>query len=360
LGFLKSFGTVVLGFLFFLSLSVFSLAFLLNSTLLSPGFVKAQVNRIDVSAVARDLTEKQIDEQLPAELGFLKEGIYNVIDAQEPWLKDQANRAIDTGYDYFLGKTDTLSISVPLVELKSDLKDSLWQELNRQLIIWLRDNTRTELIPYIDQNLAAYRQVLPLNLLPLSDAQLKSYINDFLQQVQDQITATGQAPAFTGLLEILVRPYFNSYYDQYAAQIPDNLVADAGTIPPDVMAQLELVRQYIGYFRQGFYYLIAFMVVLAAGIFLIHRNIPDPSRALGIDLVIYGALDLAGALVARGISLSGYWPEIPASLKMWLDGIYHDITGIMLTFSIVVLVVGAALIVISFVFKKKEPEEQMV
>jgi hypothetical protein len=117
-----------------------------------------------------------------------------------------------------------------------------------------------------------------------------------------------------------------------------------------------LARKYIGYFRAGFYWLIVFMVLLAGGIFLIHRNIQDPSRALGIDLAIYGVLDLAGALAARSFSPAPYLPDEVASLRPWLTGVYNDITGIVLTFSIVVLAVGAGLIVVSFVFKKKVAE----
>jgi len=356
MGFLKGFGTFVLGFLLFLSLSVFSVAFLLNSTLLNPDFVTRQVDRIDISSLARDVAEKQIKEELPAELSFLKEAVYNVIDEQEPWLKTQLNQAINTGYDYFLGKTDTLSISVPLDAFKKDLKNSLWQELNKQLNVWLRDNIQKELKPYIEQNLQAYRKILPAELAFLSDAQLKSYLNAFLQQIQDQIVKTGQAPVLTGLLETLVKPYFDAYYDEYAAQVPSELKADETNIPADVMEQLRLARQYIGYFRSGFYWLIVFMAVLVAGIFLIHRNIQDPSRALGIDLALYGVLDLAGTYVARSFSPVQYLPDEVASLGPWLTELYNDITGIMLTFSIVVLAIGAALIVISFVFKKKAAE----
>lgn len=356
MGFLKGFGTFVLGFLLFLSLSIFSVAFLLNSTVLNPDFVTRQVDRIDISAVARDVAEKQINEQLPAELSFLKDAVYNVIDAQEPWLKTQLNQAIGTGYDYFLGKTDTLSISIPLDAFKKDLKNSLWQELNKQLNIWLRDNIQSELKPYIEQNLQAYRRSLPPELNILSDAQLKSYLNAFLQQIQDQIVKTGQAPVLTGLLETLVKPYFDAYYDEYAAQVPSELTADETNIPADVMEQLRLARKYIGYFRSGFYWLIVFMVVLVAGIFLIHRNIQDPSRALGIDLALYGVLDLAGTFAARSFQPATLLPDEAASLEPWLTGLFNDITGIMLMFSIVVLAVGAALIVISFVFKKKAAE----
>jgi hypothetical protein len=354
MNFLKGFGTVILGLLLFLSLSVFSVAFVLNSTVLNAGFVTRQVDRLDISAVARDVAEKQIGDKLPTELAFLKEAVYNVIDEQEPWVKEQADQAINTGYDFFLGKTDRLEIIVPLGDFKQDLKDSLWRELNQQLDIWLRDNTSNDLVPYIEENLSSYRQVLPPELSLLSDAQLESYLNTFLQQVQAQITATGQAPLLTGLLETLVKPYFNEYYDEYAAQIPDALTT--ADIPADVTDQLLLARKYIGYFRAGFYWLIVFMVVLAAGIFLIYRNVPDPSRALGIDLALYGALDLAGALVARSYFPSALEMDIPASLHQWLYGIFQDVTGIMLWFSIGVLVVGAALIVVSFIVKKEAVE----
>ncbi len=353
MGFLKGLGTFILGCLFFISLTVFSAAFLLNSTVLNPGFITRQVDKLDISAAARDITEPQINEQLPAELTFLKDAVYNAIDAQEPWLKKQADLAIDAGYDYLLGKTEKLTISVPMVDFKKELKNSLWLELKKQLNIWLRDNIQTELRPYIEQNLQIYRALLPRELTALSDTQLKAYLSDFLTQIQDQIIRTGQAPALAGLLETLVKPYFDAYYEDFAAQIPDELVADEKNIPASVMERLQLARKYIGYFRSGFYWLILFMVVLAAGIFLIHRNIPDPSRALGIDLALYGVLDLAGTLAARAFFPSAYQMDIPQSLHAWLTSIYSDITGIMLTFSIVVLAVGVALIVVSFVFRKK-------
>ena len=92
---------------------------------------------------------------MPAELYFLKDAVYNAIDAQEPWFKAQADQTIDSGYDFFLGKTDKLAIKIPLDTLKADLKNSLWQEMNKQLTSWLRDNIQTQLKPYIFQNLQA-------------------------------------------------------------------------------------------------------------------------------------------------------------------------------------------------------------
>lgn len=360
MSFLKGFGTFVLGFLLFISLSIFGMAFMLNSTVLSPGFVKKQVDRIDISGAARDIADQQIQDYLPTELNFLKDAVYSAIDAQEPWFKAQADQAIDTGYNFFLGKTDKLAIRIPLDTLKTDLKNSLWQEMNKQLTAWLRGNILNQLEPYIFQNLNQYRSLLPQELVLLSDAQLKSYIDTFLKQIQTQIVSTGVAPVLSGLLETLVKPYFDYYYNEYAAQIPNALVADQSNIPTDVMDNLLLARKYIGYFRDSYYWLIALMVLLAAGIFLIYRNIQEPSRALGIDLFIFGAFDLAGVLAARSFnptqSLLDLLPQKMPSLEPWLDALYRDVTGKMLAFSIGVLVVGVVLIVISFVFKKKAAE----
>jgi hypothetical protein len=239
---------------------------------------------------------------------------------------------------------------------KKDLKDSLWQELNKQLTIWLRDNIQSELKPFIEQNLQTYRKSLPGELALMSDAQLKSYLDTYLRQIQDQITKTGSAPELSGLLETLVKPYFDAYYGEFATQIPSELTANENNIPADIMEQLQLAKKYIGYFRSGFYWLIVFMVVLVAGIFLIQCNIPDLSRALGLDLTLYGVLDLAGTFAARSFHPLELLPDIPPSLETWLTGLYNDVTRIMLTFSIVVLAIGVALIVISFVFKKRVAE----
>ena len=176
---------------------------------------------------------------------------------------------------------------------------------------------------------------------------MKSYLDTYFKQIQTQIIKTGSAPALSGLLETLVRPYFDYYYDQYAAQIPDKLVADETNIPANIMDDLLLARKYIGYFRSAYYWLIVLMVLLAAGIFLIYRNVQEPSRALGIDLFIFGALDLAGVLVARSFnpaqSLLNALPQKVPSLEPWLTALYRDVTGKMLIFSIAVLVIGAVL-----------------
>ena len=337
---------------------VFAVAFILNGTVLSPGFVKNQVNRIDVSGLTRDIADQQIQNYLPPELGFLKNAVYSAISDQEPWFKTQADQAIDSGYAFFSGKSDTISINVPLSTLKTDLQASLWKEFGVQISQWAKgNNIQTQLEPYIFQNLSQYRNLLPADVSSLPDAQLKSYIDTYLMQVQAQLNTPLGNIALSGLLQTLVKPYFDHYYSQYAAQIPDSLSIDRSNIPLDVMDDLLLAREYIGIFRTAYYWLIVLMVVLAAGIFLIFRNIEQPSRSLGIDLAFFGALDLAGVLIARSLNpairLLDSLPQHFPSLYPWVTAFFYDVLNRALIFSIIVLAVGIVLIVISFIFRKE-------
>lgn len=294
---LKGFGLVILSLLLFLSLSVFGIVFMLKSTLLNPNFVTAEVDKIDISALAKELTEKQIGEQLPEEALFLKEVIYDVIDDQEPWLKEQVNTAIHSGYDYFLGKSERLNIVIALEPLKTSLRDSLWQTFNEHL-----------------------------------------------------------PPELSGLPKDQLKPYFDQYYQEFAKQIPDKFTVDESSLPPEAMAQVGLARQYIGYFQTGYYALIGFMSLLVLGIILINRNVRSTTRSLGIDLLIYGALEYAGVYFARNYAPMMLPYDIPSSLQTLVAGLPGDLLAPLQTFSLGILIGGVVLLIVSFVYKPSPVE----
>jgi len=296
---LKGFGVGILSFLLFLSLTIFGVAFTLNNTVLNPEFVVSEVDKIEVSSLTREIAEEQIGGQLPEEMLFLKEAAYNIISEQEPWLKEQVKAAIYTSYDFFLGKSKQLSLIISLEALKENLRDSLWD---------------------------AFLQAVPPQLAGLPPAQLESY--------------------------------FDQYYQELAAQIPSSLELNESQIPPEVMEQLILARQYINYFQTGYYALIGFMVLLVLGIILIERNVRNITRGLGITFLTYGAIEYAGIFVARyflpaGIPLQG----IPASLQMWLLGLVSDVMVPLQNLSLGLLIGGAALVIVSFVYKPHFAEE---
>jgi hypothetical protein len=356
--FLKGLGIFFCSFLLFLSLSVFSVAFLLHSTLLNPDFVASQVDKIDISALARDIAEKQISEQLPEEAEFLKDVTFDVINKQEPWIKKQLDSVIFTGYDFLLGKSKQLEITISIEELKVNLKDSLWQTSQKYLQQELTGLSEDQIKQYL-QDIAGQipKENLPPELARLSESQLNTYIDQYLRKFGGQKPLQNLPAEINKLIEDQLKLYFDEYYNELADQIDDKYTIDESSIPSDVMEQLLLARKYIGYFQTGFYALIDFMVLLVAFIFLINRNVRDTARALGIDFILFGALDLVGVFIAKNINPVNFLPDIPASLESWLTGLYKDIFSIVQSFSIAVLIIGIVLLVISFIVKPRTAED---
>ncbi|MFC1962085.1 hypothetical protein ACFLWN_03470, partial [Chloroflexota bacterium] len=154
----------------------------------------------------------------------------------------------------------------------------------------------------------------------------------------------------------LIDKYCDEYFQQFAAAIPDKFEIDESYLPPEVMEQLVLVRTYISYFQIGYWLLMGFMVLLVLLIILVHRNVRGPTRELGITLCIYGGLELVLVLLARNY-LPSQLPlpvNLPASLGGWLQGLSLDLLAPLQTLSIGVLVAGIVLLVISFIYPRRE------
>ena len=300
MNFLKGLAVSLLSFLLFLSLGMFGTVYMLNSTFLNPDFVASEVDKIPVASLIREMTEEQIGGQLPQEAEFLEETIYGVIADQEPWIKEQVNAGIYSFYDFLLGETDRLSLVVSLEPLKESLRDSMWQ---------------------------AFMQSLP--------------------------------PQLSGLPQAQIEQYFNEYYQQLSGQIPSSFEVDESLMPPEVMAQLMQVRQYVSYVQTAYYALIGLMVLLILGIILLRRNVRDATRGLGITFLIYGVLWFAGVYATRNF-LPTQLPlaDIPPSLQPWLTGLIGDFVAPMQTFSIGLMVAGAALIIVSIVYPRLRPTEE--
>jgi hypothetical protein len=361
MGCLKALGTFICSLLLFLALTIFSLAFMLHGTVLSSDFVTKQVDRIDISSIARDVAEKQIGNELPAEATVLKDVAYDVIAKQEPWIKQQLNNAIDTGYDFFLGKSSTLIITIPLADLKASLSTDLWDAAKKYLQEKLAAMTDSDMTLYLQDFIHQIPDdILPPELasLPLDLRELA--IEQYLRAFAGQKTLVNIPPEITGQIEGQVKQYFDQYLAEFTSQIPDSYTIDETTIGPDTMDSLFTLRKDIGYFQAGYYWLIVFMVVMAGLVFLINRNVKTTTRALGIDLLVFGVLDVGGAILAKSLSPMKIIPDasqIPVSVQNIINNLYKDVTTIALTFSIGVLVVGVILFVVSFIVKSKEARD---
>ena len=301
MNFLKGLLATLLTFFLFLSLAAFGTLFALRSTLLDPDFVVAQVEKLDVAALAEEMTEIQMSGQVSAEVSFLEEALYNAIARNEPQLKEQASAAIHSGYDYLLGKSEQLNMVISLGAVKEDVKEELWQQFQQN------------------------RESLSPEVSALPPEMLEQYFEEFYRQVEDEI--------------------------------PSEFVIDESSVPPDIMAVADILRANAGYIETAYYGLIALMVVLVVGIILLHRSVKGATRELGITFLIYGIIEYAGVWATQRYSSDIPLPDIPPSLQTWLNGFVSDLIAPMQTLGIGLMVGGAVLIIVSFVYPRLRPAE---
>ena len=297
--FLRGLTLGLLSFLLFLSLSVFGLGLTINQTVLNPDFVASQVDKLDMSSLAEEFLSEQITLEGEQELvaGVLDDTIADL----EPWIKEQASAVIHSGYDYLMGESQSLSLVISTEQLKETL----------------RDNLRS-----------VFYQSIPPELAGASPSEIDAY--------------------------------FNQYYQQLSEQIPTTIDISESIISPEVMTTLEQVRQYIGYFQIGYQALIAFILILIAGIILIHRQVRGATRRLGITFLTYGVPGYVGIFVAKyfaGAQLTQLTTQLgfPASLQAGLPQLVDDFLAPLEMFSLGILIGGVALLVASFVYKRREP-----
>ena len=235
---------------------------------------------------------------LPAKLrGYVHIRGDKTIDKLEPQMKEAFAAAVHDVYAYLKGKTDTLSVSISLTLLVDELEASLYEE-------------------YMD------RLPAPLTLLT--------------PQQQQEL--------------------FDTHFQEFAREFPIALEFSEADIPYEEMEIIQTVRTSIIWSERAFYILIAFMVLLIALIAITERDVRKTSRALGITMLVYGAIEYIGILTSKGAPLT-YIPDIPDALRPVLSAIINDSVRPLEMLSLGVLVAGVALVIVSFVYKKNQAEE---
>ncbi len=287
MNFIKSTAISLLSLVLFLSLSLFSIFYLLGNTLLDPDFVTTEINRLDISSLTRGLLPMAAPTGTPDLTAVISKTVTDL----EPWMKEEARRVIHTGYDYLLSRTDKLSLTISTGTVKDTLKKNITEA-----------------------------------------------------HLPDQV------------------------YQQVANGIPDTITESS--ISPNVMNTLKMVRSYLSYYQLAFYSLIALMVLCAAGIFLINRDVKKTTRSIGTTILVYGiigyAIDFASNyfhLQDRLMEMMSAIPgggvgNIPASLQTWLNQFMTDLMAPLNTLSIALLATGVALVIVSIVYPRRQTETE--
>jgi hypothetical protein len=156
----------------------------------------------------------------------------------------------------------------------------------------------------------------------------------------------------------MLEQYFEEFYRQFEANIPSEFIIDENSVPPEMMAVAEILRENAAYIQTAYYGLIALMVLLVAGIILLHRSVKGATRELGITFLLYGAIEYAGVWATQRYFPSLPMPDMPTSLQTWLNGFINDLIAPMQVLGIGLMAAGAALIIVSIVYPRLRPAEE--
>ena len=293
---LKGLTLSLLGFLLFLSLTVFGLVYTLNSTVLSPDFVVSKLNQMDVPSLVEDFISQQVTEQVPQEAGFIADVVDETIAELDPWIREQVTNTVYSSYDYLLGESQSLRLEITLEPVKEKLRENLWEAL---------------------------MESTPPQLADLPKAELEKQ--------------------------------FNELYQQFSQDIPSTFSFDQTSLGPEVQSQLEQVKQVLSYAQTVYYGLIGLIAVLVLGIAFLHFQVRGATRNLGTIFTTYGAIEYGGVFAAKyftGTQLDRI--PIPPQIQPWLPQLLADLLAPLEMFSLGCLIGGVALLVVSFLYRPRE------
>ncbi len=391
MSFLKGLALTFLSLLLFLSLVLFGQAQTLNMTLLNADFVADQINSLDISSLVDEFLD---DEDFPPEF---QASLDNSIPAIESWAKEQLTAAIDPTYDYLLGNSQELDLAAILkdtvlnpvgirslledVDLTALVEDFLNEESALavppggdflidyletavmetvgELESWVKDQAASVVEPVTDFLLGNSPGVnVTISLTPALDA-----LHDNLRQA----FLASPPPELAGLPPAQLQTAFNQVWQEFALNLPASYDLDEALLGTEFETDfaealseaeetLDTASEFVGYYQAGFIILIVFILLTIGGVVLIQRNVRRSTRLLGIVFIIYGVIEYVGIVIGRGAAESAIPSDVPASMETWLTKFAADALAPLEIVSIVALVLGAALLVTSFVYRRHQTE----
>lgn len=298
----------------------------------------------------RDLLIEQITELVPEELEYLVEDAIT-----DEWVEQQTETALSPVLSYMLGESSTVNVVISLGPVMADLKETFKEEflespppeLSHLPLSQLEkqfDTYYQNLVQYVPSTIVIDENILGADL----PAQIDELFSDLARMMPTSFDI-GET-----VEDMIPQSQITDALAEAEGQLAD-VRQDIDEALADAEEGLETARKYISYFQLGYKILIAVIVVLIIGIILLNLQVRSFTRKLGIIFTVYGVLELAEFFVAK------YFVErqitkldIPPFLQELIPQFTMDFLSVLQWFSIGCLVLGVALLVVSFVYKRSE------
>jgi lipopolysaccharide export LptBFGC system permease protein LptF len=288
---LKGIALGLVCFFLFIILPMLGLAYTANSTVVNPQFAAAEVQKLDIASFGHDI----INDLIPAEDKPYAPAIDATMVEMKPWIDRQITTAVNGAYAYLNGESDSIKIVIQPDPFKQSL---------------------------VNNFTAAFQKSPPAEYLKLSATQKTQYLSQSQKKLADSLP------------------------------LSSSLTITSEDIGTDGMNALDRAKEVFGYIHTSFIWLMALAVVLILLVILIFREIKGASRTIGIVF-------LAGGALSYGIywGLNHFVPgmistgDFPDQIQAWVPQFVSDILSPWGIFSLAVLIIGAVLVGISFLYR---------
>lgn len=305
----------------------------LRDTVLNEDFVIPLIEKLDLAEVAEELISEQLTGRIPPEMEFLTEYIDDAVRVLEPTLKTELIEAAGPILDYLVGETSQISIELSMTEVAASIENDLRNELFSSPPPEYSDLSQSELDEIFNEYIAGrLSEMLPETF-----------------EIDENIIGPEIATNFA----VAIADTEQSMTD--IRNELDNAVAE-------MQEPLEISRQYVSYFQLAYTLLIVFIGLMVLCIILLLRDVKVICRRIGVPLFIYGLLEYAAIWVGRYF-LDGrihYPADFPDTAVGMITDITNSIMRPLEIFSLVLMIVGLVLIVVSFVYKRGEKEPELI
>ena len=287
--------SAVLCFFLFTVLVLLGIIITLDQTILSPDFVIAELDKLDIYSTVIEQAKAQLLRQEFVQQFISTNTLNQMFDKLQPWLEEQANIIIHGIYAYFHGD-QKLDITISLQPVRSIVKETM-----REVAL----------------------QSPPLGLEEASQSQIEAFLSQIYVEIDKAIPASFTLDTILG---------------------------------QQTMAQLQDLKQVIHYIGIAYRALIGLAVLLLLLITLVHWWQPKPvTRVTGIVFIIAGMVCVLGSLldvlVAQAIShLAGESGRL-LELQTKVSQFASDLTAPAQSYGIAFLGAGIALALISIQFR---------
>jgi hypothetical protein len=295
----RGFFSGVFCFLLFDVLALLGIAITLNMTVLNPDFVTSELDKLDVYSVIID----QAKAQLPGQEFIDEQTVDEIVTELKPWFEEQADTVIRDVYSY-LKEDRELNVVVSLEPVRDVVKEKVRESILASLPPELQGIPQSEIDAYMAQVYAGIDNVIPATF---------------------QLSQTSAWQQLT--------------------------------------AQLEQVKQIVGYIDTAYKILIAVAVLLVLLTVLVYWWQPKQiTRSIGITFILVGVACILGPLldvfIIQFLSSIAGESSMLLGLEDKLPQLASDLTAPLRMYGIGFLSAGVVLTVISFLFRapEKRPE----